>query len=147
MTKIKKWDLFFLGLAKYISTASKDPNTKVGAIIIDGNKRIISTGFNGYATRVKDVDLDNRKLKLQKIIHAEMNAILFAKQDLTGCGLITYPMMPCSSCSSIIIQSGIKRCVFPKATKEQLGRWKESFSIAKKQFGEAGVILKEYKYD
>tara|TARA_R110000787_G_scaffold186397_1_gene297914 strand:- start:2897 stop:3064 length:168 start_codon:yes stop_codon:yes gene_type:complete len=43
-----KWDQRFMELAAFIAQWSKDPSTKVGAVIVDPrNKRIVSTGFNG----------------------------------------------------------------------------------------------------
>lgn len=143
-----KWDRRFITLAKHIASWSKDDSTKVGAVIYDSSHRIISTGYNGLAANVKDVGLEDRDRKYKTIIHAEINAILFAETNLHGCTIATWPFQPCSNCSSAIIQSGIKRVVFPKSTDpEKNARWLESFNLARSQFSEAGVIMEEYEID
>lgn len=143
----EKWDLRFLSMAKLISTWSKDPSTQVGAVIFDSRNRIVSMGYNGLPQDVLDQDLDNRERKYKTIIHAETNAIIFAKKDLEGCSIATYPFMPCSNCSSAIIQAQIKRVVYPRVTEEKASRWAESFAIAAEQFQSAGVVVKEYFLD
>lgn len=137
---LRDWDKRFLDLAKEISIWSKDPSTKVGAVIVDDNRRIVSTGYNGLPRNIMDSfdRLSNRELKYEMIIHAEVNAILYAKQDLTNCTLYTYPFQPCSRCASIVIQSGIKQVV-SYVNKEE--RWKSSFELAIDLFHEAGVNL------
>jgi dCMP deaminase len=145
----KKWDMRFLALAKLVSSWSKDGSTQVGAVICDSDHRIISVGYNGLAVGLKDEKLnENRDRKLKTIIHAEINAILFAEnKDLKGSTLYTWPMMPCSNCSSVIIQKKIARCVFPKASPERQARWEESFRVATEQFTEVGILLDEYESD
>ena len=105
-----KWDKRFLELAKHIAQWSKDPSTKVGAVIVDDQRRIISTGYNGFARGVLDIDerLSNRDQKLDMIVHGEINAIVFAREPLCGTTLYTWPFMPCSRCAAIVIQAGIK---------------------------------------
>ena len=131
-----KWDQRYLYLAGHIATWSKDPSTQCGAVITDGH-RIISTGFNGFPQGIEDDErLDVRGTKYEMVIHAEINAILFAKQDLHGCTIYTYPFQPCSRCASVIIQSGIRRVV---TTRQIPGRWQESFEIANGLFNEANT--------
>ena len=141
-----KWDLWFLGLAQYISSASKDPSTKVGAVIIDEKNRIVSTGYNGFAQGIEDVESDllNREIKYKKIIHAEMNAILFAKTSLDNKTLYTYPFLPCSRCASCVIQAGIKRIVSIEPTKDILLRWKDDLDLSISMFVECGIEVCEY---
>lgn len=104
------WNRRFLELASFISNWSKDPSTKVGAVIVDCNRRIISTGYNGFPIGVSDDQerLENRDFKYKAILHAEENAIMFAKKDLSRCSLYVSSLPPCSHCASLIIQSGIK---------------------------------------
>lgn len=132
------WDNWFLGLAQYISTASKDPSTKVGAVIVDSDRRVISVGYNGFAKGVEDTEerLNNRDLKYKMIVHGERNAIIFAHRDLKGHTLYTWPFMPCSTCTSMVIQSGISRIVAPYSDNP---RWAEDFKISEQMFKEAGV--------
>lgn len=136
------WDCWFLGLAKYISTASKDPSTQVGAVIVDSQRRIVSTGYNGFPRKIKDREekLLNRELKLKTMIHAEQNAILFASRQSCDCTIYVWPFMPCSDCSSKIIQSdvNIKRVV---SIYNENPRWLESFAIASDNFKEADIEL------
>lgn len=139
-----KWNLRFLFLAKHIATWSKDPSTKVGAVIFDSENRVVSLGYNGLPAGLNDKHIENRDRKYKTIIHAEVNAILFSKINLKDCTIATWPFMPCSNCSSSIIQSGIKKCVFPVAYGDRAARWADSFLLAKEQFNEAGIELKEY---
>jgi len=78
------WHLRFLDLAKHISNWSKDPSTKVGAVIFDSDKRIISVGYNGFPKNISDDPEKylNREIKYQMVVHAEINAILFAQRNL-----------------------------------------------------------------
>lgn len=143
------WNLRFLSLAKHISDWSKDPSTKVGAVIFDEKNRIISVGYNGFPREIHDdpAKYADRNIKYKMVIHAEMNAILFASRDLSGCSIATYPFMPCSNCASVIIQSGIKNCIAPRLKGELAERWKESCDMATKMFDEAGVDLILYDVD
>jgi len=128
----EKWDRRFLRLAEHISTWSKDPSTQCASVIVDNNKRIVSVGFNGFPAGTNDAPeiYANREQKYRRVIHAEKNAILFAKQDLTGYTIYVWPMPPCSQCMAAIIQSGIKRVVSKKCTDEQLARWGDNMHEA-----------------
>ena len=143
MTPIQKWDKRMLELCKLVSTWSKDPSTKVGAVITDDRHRVISLGYNGFPMACEDKaeDYENREVKLKKILHAERNALLFANRDLFGCTIYTYPFPPCAACASMIIQSGITRIVAPEPTTDQLTRWKEDFELAFRMYYEAKVLL------
>ena len=137
------WHNRFLELATHISSWSKDPSTKVGAVIIRRN-RIISTGFNGPPQKVHDLQerfLD-REIKLRIVLHAEINAILFAKRDLTGCTLYcTHP--PCTQCAAMIIQSGLEKVIIPWMSPEFYERWKTDIDLSMKLFSEANIIVSE----
>lgn len=135
------WNRRFLELASYISNWSKDPSTKVGAVIVDQNRRIISTGYNGFPIGVSDdfERLENREFKYKAILHAEENAIMFAKRDLSNCSLYVSSLPPCSHCASLIIQSGIKNVY--TWDQEIPDRWIESISITEVMFRESGVKL------
>lgn len=140
---ISKWDKRYLELAILVSTWSKDPSTKTGAVIVAPNNSIVSVGFNGFAKGVGDYPsrLEARELKYKMIVHCERNAMLFAKRDLEGCTLYTVPFMSCASCAAMVIQAGIKRCVAPYSDNP---RWKEDFEITEAMFFEAGVKLETY---
>lgn len=136
-----KWNKRFVELAEHISKWSKDSSTQVGAVIFDDNNRIISMGYNGLPQSVFDNQerYDNRELKYKTIIHAEMNSIIFAKRDLTGCSIATWPFLSCSNCTSAIIQSGIKRIISPRLPPELEERWKKSCELSLEMYKEANV--------
>lgn len=140
------WTQRFMDLAKYYAQWSKDPSTKCGAVITKGNVQI-SQGYNGFPQHVSDSPfrLNDRELKYPMIIHAETNAILFAKRDLSGCDIYVWPMAPCARCAGLIIQSGIKTVFAPKASEDQLARWNNEISIAKEMYLEANVFFVEVK--
>lgn len=141
-----KWDLRFLDLAKLVSSWSKDPSTKVGAVIVDEQNIIVSVGFNGFPRGIEDNDrLNHRDTKYAVIVHAENNALMFAKRPLDNCTLYTYPFMPCPKCAGMIIQSGIKRIVSYKNTICR-HRWENDFIISRELFKEAGLILQEFDH-
>ena len=105
------WDLRFLSLAKHISTWSKDPSTKVGSVLVDENKRVVSMGYNGFPAQIRD-DADdylNRDLKLKKVVHAEANAIAkLAKSNESGNNSVAFiTHAPCMECAKLLVQSGI----------------------------------------
>lgn len=139
----RKWDGTLLGWAQYISTASKDPSTKVGAIIADQNNRVTGMGYNGFAIGVKDTEkrLKDRCLKYSLVLHAETNALLSACKT-QECTIYVWPMPPCSQCMSQIIQSGIVRVVAPAEYEE---RWRESVELGLRIAWEAGVEVTLYR--
>lgn len=135
------WDSRFLRIAKEVSTWSKDPSTKVGAVIVDNNNRVVSMGYNGFPQGVDDDErLKDRETKYKRIVHAEMNALLFSSRPVVDCRIYTYPFMPCPHCAGPIIQSGINMVISPRNTNE---RWSADFDISREIFEEAGVFLKE----
>ena len=148
MTDTRKWDLRFLQLAELISTWSKDPSTKVGAVIVDQDRRIVSCGYNGFPAKIDDspAELANRELKYSKIIHAERNALIFAKRDLTNCTLYTCPFFSCSQCTALVIQSGIVRFVTYKLDEDSslYARWAKDIKISRDMYYQAGIDVLEY---
>lgn len=135
------WDKTFLNLCDEIAQRSKDPSTKVGACIVDDKKRIVSMGYNGFPRGCDDAPelYADRSVKLMRTIHAEVNAIITAGRDLTGCTLYVSPLHPCANCAAIIIQSGIKRVVYNASVTPE--RWRANFSEAYSMFQEAGVTV------
>lgn len=137
-----KWHTRFIGLAVHVAGWSKDPSTKVGAVIVDDERRVVSLGYNGLPRGVHDSSavLNNKELKLQIVKHAEENAILNSLLRPAGCTIyVTHH--PCASCAGSIIQSGITRVVFPTVPLDNTftQRWQESISLAQKILEEAGV--------
>lgn len=136
-----KWIARYLLMADQVASWSKDPSTKVGAVIARPDKTLASVGFNGFPRRVVDATtlLEDRQAKYARVIHAEMNAILFAKEPLTGYVLcVTHP--PCSSCVAALIQSGLAEVHWITPNAEFAERWAESTRIATDLLKEAGVL-------
>jgi dCMP deaminase len=134
------WDEWFLGLAAYVATRSKDPSTQVGAVIANHLHDVVSCGYNGFPRYISDAPglLGHREEKLKRTIHAEVNAILRAREPLHGCHLYC-TLLPCSSCALLVIQSGIVRVVAKHPTQEQNERWGDSFKLSRDLFSEANV--------
>ena len=110
------WDEYFMGVALLAARRSKDPNTQVGACIVDKSKRILSTGYNGFPAGCSD-DLfpwerDGDDTKYRYVVHAELNAILNARgKNLEGSRLYV-DLFPCNECAKAIIQSGVSEVIY-----------------------------------
>ncbi len=138
------WDNRYLQLAQLVSTWSKDPSTQTGAVITNEKHHVESLGFNGFSQNIADDDrLQQRTVKYEMIVHAEVNALIFASQSLEGCTLYTYPFLSCSRCASVMIQAGIKRVVAPVIPPPLKYRWEENLELSKSLFAEAGVTVEE----
>jgi dCMP deaminase len=140
------WDEYFLKIAAVAASKSKDPSTQVGAVIVRPDRTIVSVGYNGFPRGVADTPerLNDRPTKYSLVVHAEMNAILSARESLNGYTLYTVPFMPCDRCFVHVIQSGIKRVVFPEATMAQLDRWGDAFARVRRLANEVDIQLVEY---
>ena len=141
----KKWDPRFIELAKLVASWSKDPSTKTGAVIVAPDHTVISTGFNGFPRGMSDApELYNDKTqKYSRIIHCEMNAILFAKEIPAGSTLYTYPCISCDRCMVHMLQVGIRRFVAPRPTTDMNSRWAEAFEQTRKYAEELRSIMIE----
>lgn len=140
-----KWHLRFLELAKLVASWSKDPSTQVGAVIVNPSLHIVSIGFNGLPQTMIDRPeyLNDRDEKYSRIIHGEMNALLFANQPVAGCTLYTYPCLSCDRCAVHMIQAGIRTFVAPRPTDDMLARWADSLERTRKYVRECGGTLIE----
>lgn len=135
-----KWFYRWMNIAQEVACWSKDPSTKVGAVIYDSQNTPHSMGYNGFARGVEDTDerLLDKEQKYKLVVHAEANAILNATRTgarLAGCTMVvTHP--PCPACASMIIQAGITRVV-TVIPKKDFSHWSPQLSA--KIFKEAGV--------
>lgn len=115
--EVLSWDEYFMGLAHLSAKRSKDPNTQVGAAIVDENHRVVSVGYNGFPHGCSDDEYPweregtGLRAKYFYVVHAELNAILNAPRSVQGC-TIYVSLFPCNECAKAIIQSGIKRIVY-----------------------------------
>lgn len=112
------WDEYFMGVALLAAERSKDPNTCVGACLVDENNRILSTGYNGFPRGCSDdVFPWNRdeacgETKYPFVVHAELNAILNTRgSSLVGARLYV-GLFPCNECAKAIIQAGISEVIY-----------------------------------
>lgn len=145
MTEMK-WDARFMDLARLVASWSKDPSTKVGAVIVQGKNLVVSHGYNGPPGGVEDDSTIDRDTKLRRTIHAETNAILFANRNLDGCTMyVTHH--PCGPCAAIITQAGIKRVVIPGGESKLSHRWASNICEADWIFKQSGVRIETIKYD
>ena len=134
------WDEYFMGVARLSAMRSKDPNTQVGACIVNQKMRIIGIGYNGFPYGVEDDSfpwlsegewLDS---KYPYVVHAEPNAILNSTVSLDDSTLYV-TLFPCHDCAKLIIQSGIKEIVF----LEDKYHKDESFIASRKMLDSANI--------
>jgi dCMP deaminase len=140
-------DQRYLDLARFFSTWSKDPSTGVGAVAIGTRGQVLAQGYNGFPRKVKESPerLNNREIKYQFVVHAEMNCIYNAGYNgtqLDGSTMYVYGLPVCNECAKGIIQVGIRRVVIPNEweAKDVPDRWKISVLDTQRMFKEAGVI-------
>lgn len=137
---VDKWDLRFLKAAEEVATYSKDPSTQVGCVIADPEvQRKTGEGFNGFPRFMSDDPAlyADREVKYARTLHAELNAVLFAKKTEGCTAYVTHP--PCAHCSLVLIQCGIRRVVSPRPSDDLRSRWEDSINKAKGFFAEAEV--------
>ena len=137
-----------MGIAMLSAKRSKDPNTQVGACIVNVNNKIVGIGYNGFPIGCSDDDFpwerkaDNiNKTKYPYVVHAEANAILNSTKDLHG-ARIYVDLFPCNECTKLIIQSGIKEIVFLS------DKYKDTDSVkaARKMLKKAGVKERQLNF-
>jgi dCMP deaminase len=141
------WDEYFMGVALLSGRRSKDPNTQVGACIVNTQQKIVGAGYNGLPIGCSDEDFpwekqgDFLNTKYPYVCHAELNAILNnIGMNLSGCRIYT-ALFPCNECAKAIIQSGIKEVIFLSDKYDGT-----DVSIAsKKMLDTAGVTYRKVK--
>lgn len=144
MKKNITWDEYFLGVSKLSALRSKDPNTKVGACIVNEDNRIIGVGYNGLPYGCEDdvFPWENQgefaDTKYPYVVHAELNAILNSTRSLKGCRIYV-SLFPCNECAKAIIQSGINEIIYSD------DKYKDNpiFIASKKMLDAAGVKYRQ----
>lgn len=138
------WDEYFMGVAILSSYRSKDPSTKVGACIVNNDKKIVGVGYNGFPTGC-DEDLlpwaregEYLETKYPYVCHAELNAILNSSGSVKGCRIYV-ALFPCNECAKAIIQSGISEVVYLQ------DKYKDTDSViaSKRLFDISGVVYRK----
>ena len=152
---VEKWDRRFLELARHVAQWSKDPSTKVGAVIVEPNRRaVVAMGYNGFPRGVEDTveRLNDRALKYQMVAHAELNAILNAilnaVASVEGCTLYVWPTFltghapTCNERAKAVIQAGIAEVVaYRQGITDDVASasWKEELRVAGEMYQETNV--------
>lgn len=152
MMNYEKWDRRFLEMAALVASWSKDPSTKCGAVIVRPDRSVCSVGFNGFPRGVEDKQehYDDRSEKYERVIHAEVNAILAAKEPMNGYTLYTFPAGPtpsCARCTTCIIQAGITRAVHfveEYDGSKPMGGWRAGVDRTLDMYRMAGVDIVSY---
>lgn len=142
MNRYKK----FVPAVLAIAGMSKDRSTKVGAIALGPGMEIRSAGFNGFPRGVND-DVDGRHtrpIKYRFTSHAEENLVAQAARSgvsLDGCTVLVSALYPCTTCTRMLIQAGVKQVLSVALDQEKAnnGTWAEEWAISQQMFGEAGV--------
>ena len=144
------WCQYFMSMAYLVAMKSKDPSTKVGAVIVGPDNEIRSTGFNGLPRGMDDTLLERHEkpIKYKLYEHAERNALYNAARmgiDVNGCTIYTQGT-PCVDCARGIIQSGIKKLVVDLFWDKDDNRkeWVESMAYARAMLKECGVEIVIY---
>ena len=143
------WDEYFMGIALLSAYRSKDPNTQVGACIVNDKNHIMSVGYNGLPIGCSDDEYpwdregDSLNTKYPYVCHAELNAILNnSGASLEGCRIYV-ALFPCNECAKAIIQSGIKQVIYLSDKYAQSASTKAS----KRMFDSAGVEYRHLELD
>ncbi|MBQ2657387.1 MAG: dCMP deaminase family protein [Erysipelotrichaceae bacterium] len=142
------WDEYFMGLAHLSALRSKDPNTQVGACIVDTDNKVVSIGYNGMPRGCNDADFPWEReggfldTKYAFVVHAELNAILNSPRPVKDCTLYV-SLFPCNECAKAIIQSGIRKIIY----ESDKYNGTEGNVASKKMLQEAGVELIQLPYE
>ena len=141
------WDEYFMGVAKLSALRSKDPNTQVGACIVNDENRIMTVGYNGLPRGCSDDDFPWERegnpydTKYAYVCHAELNAILSCGTADLRNNRVYVTLFPCNECAKAIIQAGIKRVVYYSNKYSSTNSVKASCLL----FDKCGVKYEEYK--
>lgn len=146
------WDEYFMGVALLSAKRSKDPNTQVGACVVNVDKKIVSVGYNGMPSGVNDDDFpwaregDFLDTKYPYVCHAELNAILNNPgMSLKNCSIYV-PLFPCNECCKAIIQAGIRRVIYISdkyADSDGIKASKRMMEAAHVEYSRLGSSLEE----
>lgn len=141
------WDQYFMGIAKLSAMRSKDPNTSVGACIVDSNNKILSVGYNGMPHGCSDDEYpwereneDPLETKYLYVCHAELNALLnYTGSNLKNSRIYT-TLFPCNECTKALIQSGIREVIYME------DKYSDTPSViaSKRMMKSAGVHYRTY---
>lgn len=145
-----KWINYFLGMARYVATASKDLSTHVGAVAVDSHSRqVLETGYNGLPRGVQDLPERMTRepmpghqtgAKYLWTAHAEENLVAHAARKVLEGSTVYVTHFCCAACTRMLINSGVA-CVVVGDGKTSMPA--EQFEVARTMFSEAGVQVIE----
>ncbi len=139
------WDEFFMGVAVLAAQRSKDPNTQVGACLVNDKNRIIGVGYNGFPNGCSDDELPwgsvgkPLDIKYLYVVHAEQNC-LTNSTSCTDNSTIYVTLFPCNECAKQIIQSGVKEVCY----LEDKYHDRDLTIAARKMFDLSGVKYRQF---
>lgn len=135
-----KWVKRYFETTDLIASWSKDPRTKIGAIVVAPDGHIVGQGYNGFPRGIADTAerLNDRPTKHKLVVHAEVNTLLSSLYNGVSVRDDTMYInsLCCSECAKIIIQSGIKEVYM---IKRDDSFWDESHDLSIKMFEECGI--------
>ena len=143
------WNEYFMGIALLSANRSKDPNTQVGACIVNNRNKIMSVGYNGLPAGCNDDEFpwerdgEEFNTKYPYVCHAELNAILNnGGSSLEGCKIYV-ALFPCNECAKAIIQCGIREVYYLS------DKYADSVGVkaSKRMFESAGVKYTQLKME
>ena len=138
---LEDWDQFFYGMARQAASMSKDPDRKVGALLVTPDRRQVSPGYNGFPPEVPDLPslLADKEFKLANMVHAEDNCLRQAPFPTEGC-TVYVTRFPCLGCATKLRDRGIRRVVAPKPDFGH-ARWGKSWAAAEAVLTLAGISI------
>ncbi len=135
------WDRFHMGLAERVALLSKDPDRKVGAVLVTSNRRHLSIGYNGFSASCYDspAHLKDRAFKLANMVHAEVNCLQQSPFNPVGCSMFV-TRFPCAKCAQRIVFARVARVVAPTPDLTH-PRWGMSWAGAIGVLSASGIEL------
>jgi dCMP deaminase len=142
------WDEYFMRIASVVAHKSKDPNTNVGAVVVDNRNCIVGVGFNGPPPNIPDDQIpwdregsSELDRKYCWISHAESNALDFSDRNRLAGAKIYVLLFPCCDCSKRIIQAQISEVIYLNDKYHDT----DSCVAARKMFDWAGIKYRQYQ--
>jgi len=140
-------DDIFMGIAKLVSRDSKDPNTQVGACLVDSDNRIIGTGYNGFPRDIPNTSLpwdrDGKfeDTKYPYVAHAEENVIDNCDRTRIHNSKLYVTLYPCNKCAIRLINNKISEVIYLHDTYHDKPEW----IAARKMLTLAGIKTRQFK--
>lgn len=138
-----QWDRFFYAMAEKVAELSKDPDRRVGAVLVSPDRRQISLGYNGFPPEVPDLPshLADKAFKLKHMLHAERNCLAQSPFPTKDCTLYI-TRFPCEPCALLIADADVARVVAPVYNPEH-PRWGRSWEEAELLLREVGILVRK----